>query len=36
MVGMTGLEPATYWSQTSRSTKLSYIPMKGAVTRSAR
>ena len=26
MVGMTGFEPATSWSQTRRSTKLSYIP----------
>ncbi len=26
MVGATGLEPATFWSQTRRSTKLSYAP----------
>ncbi len=25
-IGMTGFEPATSWSQTKRSTKLSYIP----------
>ena len=27
LVGMTGLEPAASWSQTTRSTKLSYIPI---------
>ena len=27
MVGKTGFEPATSWSQTKRSTKLSYFPM---------
>lgn len=27
MVGMTGFEPATLWSQTRCSTRLSYIPM---------
>ena len=27
MVGMTGFEPAASWSQTRRSTKLSYIPI---------
>ena len=26
MVGVTGFEPATSWSQTTRSTKLSYTP----------
>jgi hypothetical protein len=26
MVGVTGFEPATSWSQTKRSTKLSYTP----------
>ena len=26
MVGKTGFEPATSWSQTKRSTKLSYFP----------
>jgi hypothetical protein len=26
MVGMTGFEPATSWSRTKRSTKLSHIP----------
>ena len=26
MVGMTGFEPATSWSQTRRTTKLCYIP----------
>ncbi len=26
MVGKTGFEPATSWSQTRRSTKLSYFP----------
>ena len=28
MVGKTGFEPATSWSQTKRSTKLSYFPIK--------
>ncbi len=28
MVGKTGFEPATSWSQTKRSTKLSYFPKK--------
>ncbi len=27
VVGMTGLEPATSWSRTKRSTRLSYIPI---------
>jgi hypothetical protein len=27
MVGATGFEPATSWSQTKRSTKLSYAPI---------
>src|SRR3989475_12058626 len=27
MVGVTGFEPATSWSQTTRSTKLSYTPL---------
>ena len=27
MVGMTGFEPATSWSQTKHSTKLNYIPI---------
>jgi hypothetical protein len=27
MVGMTGFEPATSWSQTKRDTKLRYIPI---------
>ena len=27
MVGATGFEPATSWSQTTRSTKLSYAPI---------
>ena len=31
MVGATGFEPATSWSQTRRSTKLSYAPMRGDV-----
>ncbi len=26
MVGATGFEPATFWSQTRRSTRLSYAP----------
>jgi hypothetical protein len=25
-IGTTGFEPATYWSQTSRATKLRYVP----------
>ena len=29
MVGVTGFEPATSWSQTRRSTKLSYTPYCG-------
>jgi hypothetical protein len=28
-IGATGFEPATSWSQTTRSTKLSYAPMNG-------
>lgn len=28
LVGMTGFEPATSWSQTKRSTKLTYIPIR--------
>ena len=31
MVGMTGFEPATPWSQTKCSTKLSHIPINGAL-----
>ena len=27
LVGVTGFEPATSWSQTTRSTKLSYTPL---------
>jgi hypothetical protein len=27
-IGATGFEPATSWSQTTRSTKLSYAPVK--------
>ena len=34
MVGKTGFEPATSWSQTKRSTKLSYFPNNGAPKRS--
>ena len=30
MVGKTGFEPATPWSQTKRSTKLSHFPKHGA------
>jgi hypothetical protein len=30
LVGVTGFEPATSWSQTTRSTKLSYTPIKPA------
>ena len=30
MVGKTGFEPATSWSQTKRSTKLSYFPVRMA------
>ena len=30
LVGATGFEPATSWSQTKRSTKLSYAPIAGA------
>ena len=30
MVGKTGFEPATPWSQTKCSTKLSYFPKYGA------
>src|SRR5207302_8495510 len=30
LVGVTGFEPATSWSQTTRSTKLSYTPTKPA------
>lgn len=30
LVGVTGLEPATFWSRTKRSTKLSYTPRKRA------
>ncbi len=26
MVGMTGFEPAAFWSRTRRATKLRYIP----------
>src|SRR5579863_8175889 len=29
MVGVTGLEPATFWSRTKRSTRLSYTPKIG-------
>ena len=31
MVGMTGFEPATPWSQTKCSTKLSHIPLLNGV-----
>ncbi len=31
VVGVTGFEPATSWSQTRRSTKLSYTPDNGAL-----
>src|SRR5208283_84629 len=31
MVGATGFEPATFWSQTRRSTRLSYAPKTGRV-----
>ena len=31
VVGVTGFEPATSWSQTRRSTKLSYTPSNGGV-----
>jgi hypothetical protein len=34
MVGKTGFEPATPWSQTKCSTKLSYFPIYGAPERS--
>src|SRR5690625_5438319 len=34
MVGKTGFEPATSWSQTMRSTKLSYFPFINAPERS--
>jgi hypothetical protein len=34
MVGKTGFEPATPWSQTKCSTKLSYFPSYGAPERS--
>ncbi len=33
MVGETGLEPAASWSQTRRSSQLSYSPTNGAVRR---
>src|SRR5438132_1236492 len=33
MVGVTGFEPATSWSQTRRSTKLSYTPLAEALSR---
>ena len=29
LLGVTGFEPATSWSQTTRSTKLSYTPASG-------
>jgi hypothetical protein len=32
MVGATGFEPATSWSQTTRSTKLSYAPLVNRLT----
>ncbi len=28
MVGVTGFEPATFWSRTKRATKLRYTPKK--------
>ena len=31
MVGVAGFEPTTSWSQTTRSTKLSYTPLVGLV-----
>ena len=31
MVGKTGFEPATPWSQTKCSTKLSHVPIYGAL-----
>jgi hypothetical protein len=34
MVGKTGFEPATSWSQTKRTTKLCYFPKNGAPGRS--
>ena len=34
MVGKTGFEPATPWSQTRCSTKLNYFPRYGAPSRS--
>ena len=34
MVGKTGFEPATPWSQTKCSTKLSHFPISGAPDRS--
>ncbi len=34
MVGKTGFEPATPWSQTKCSTKLSHFPIHGAPNRS--
>lgn len=30
-IGATGFEPAAFWSQTRRSTKLSYAPDEGIV-----
>ncbi len=30
MVGVTGFEPATFWSRTKRATKLRYTPSGGA------
>ncbi len=36
VVGVTGFEPATSWSQTRRSTKLSYTPRDCAVLYHAR
>src|SRR5882762_8495370 len=33
MVGVTGLEPATFWSRTKRSTRLSYTPRSAKVAR---
>lgn len=35
MVGVTGFEPATSWSQTRRTTKLCYTPNRAALSRVA-
>ena len=36
MVGAIGFEPTTSWSQTRRSTRLSYTPITGCIGRVAR